>query len=82
MGRRREKKWEPRIIDIDILFYGNEIVNEDGLIIPHPETEKRKFVLIPMAEIASEFIHPVLKKTMRELLNESKDGLMVELFNG
>ena len=77
MGRRREKKWEPRIIDIDILFYGNEIVNANGLIIPHPETEKRKFVLIPLAEIASEFIHPVLKKTMRELLNECKDSLSV-----
>ena len=81
MGHRREKKWEPRIIDIDILFYGNEIINEIGLMIPHPEIENRKFVLIPMEEIASEFVHPVIKKSMRIILNECSDGLMVELFN-
>jgi 2-amino-4-hydroxy-6-hydroxymethyldihydropteridine diphosphokinase len=69
-------------MDIDILFFGNEIVNENGLIIPHPELHKRKFVLIPLAEIAPDFIHPVIKKRLRDLLAECNDSLMVELFNG
>ena len=79
MGRQRTKKWQPRIIDIDILFFENEIVHEAGLIIPHPEIEKRKFVLTPLVEIAPGFVHPVLKKTMRELLKECNDGLMVTI---
>ena len=81
MGRLRTGKWQSRIIDIDILFFGNQIINESGLIIPHPETEKRKFVLIPMAEIAAELYHPVLKKTIRQLLIECRDDLMVVALN-
>ena len=77
MGRQRKIKWEPRIIDIDILFFGEIIINEKGLIIPHPEIEKRKFVLIPLAEIAVDFIHPSLKKSIGELLIECKDDLSV-----
>jgi len=81
MGRKRTEKWQPRIIDIDILFFGNEIINENGLTIPHPEMHKRKFVLIPMVEIAAEFVHPMLKKPIIELLNQCRDELTVELFN-
>ena len=79
LGRRREIKWEPRIIDIDILFFENEIINDKRLIIPHPEIEKRKFVLAPLAEIAPDFVHPVLKKSIRELLNECPDELQVAI---
>jgi len=82
MGRTRTAKWEPRIIDIDILFYGNLIVEEKDLKIPHPEVEKRKFALAPMAEIAPHFLHPRLKKSIRLLLSECSDKLSVNFFQG
>lgn len=72
-GRTETVKWGPRVIDIDILFYGNEFVNEVDLKIPHPFIAERRFTLVPLNEIASEFVHPVLKKTMNELLKECKD---------
>ncbi|MEO8820246.1 MAG: 2-amino-4-hydroxy-6-hydroxymethyldihydropteridine diphosphokinase [Ginsengibacter sp.] len=77
MGRRRTVKNAARIIDIDILFFNDDIVNEQNLIIPHPEIGNRRFVLMPLTEIASQMIHPVLKKTMKELLSLSKDQLNV-----
>jgi 2-amino-4-hydroxy-6-hydroxymethyldihydropteridine diphosphokinase len=67
MGRIREEKWGPRIIDIDILCYGSQIINEPDLIIPHPYLHERAFVLIPFKEISPEFVHPVLKKSMIQL---------------
>lgn len=70
MGRNRTEKWGPRIIDIDILFFNNRIINEEGLCIPHPHLHEREFVLKPMVEIAPDFVHPVLQKTMSELLQE------------
>ena len=75
MGRKRTVKNAARIIDIDILFFNDEIVNEKNLIIPHPEIGNRRFVLTPLNEIASQVLHPVFKKTMRELLLETKDQL-------
>ena len=80
MGRVRTKKWAPRIIDIDILFYGNQIVSQSDLQIPHPELEKRKFALTPMEEIAPDFMHPVLKKSIKELLTECNDSMSVDFF--
>jgi len=77
MGRKREIKWEPRIIDIDILLFGKEVVNKNGLIIPHPEMQQRKFVLMPLAEIAPDVIHPVFKKPINKMLSECKDELSV-----
>src|ERR1051326_301092 len=70
MGRLRAEKWEQRIIDIDILFYNEEIIDEKDLKIPHPFIQERKFTLVPMVELAPDLLHPVLKKTMIELLDD------------
>lgn len=77
MGRTRMEKWGSRLIDIDILFYGEECIDEPDLIIPHPFLAQRKFTLIPLNEIAADLIHPVFHKTVRELLSELKDPLTV-----
>ncbi|MBS1522607.1 MAG: 2-amino-4-hydroxy-6-hydroxymethyldihydropteridine diphosphokinase [Bacteroidetes bacterium] len=78
MGRVREEKWGSRIIDIDILFYGQDIINEPGLIVPHPELHNRKFTLEPLNELAPNMQHPVLKKSIFQLKNELKDNLIVK----
>ncbi len=75
MGRIRRQKWDRRIIDIDILFYGREIIQTPKLIVPHPFFQDRNFVMAPMAEIAPEFVHPNLKKSIAELLSSSNDPL-------
>lgn len=62
MGRKREEKYGPRIIDIDILFYDAAVIHEPGLVIPHPEIQNRRFALEPMHEIAPNLEHPILKK--------------------
>ncbi len=67
MGRRRLEKKGPRIIDIDILFFGNSIIDTKELVVPHPEMHQRRFVLEPLVEIAPEVRHPVFKRTIREL---------------
>jgi 2-amino-4-hydroxy-6-hydroxymethyldihydropteridine diphosphokinase len=78
LGRQREEKWGSRTIDIDILFYGEAIVNEKGLHIPHPELHNRRFTLEPLAEIAPDFKHPVLNKTILTIKNELVDALIVK----
>lgn len=77
LGRVRHEKWGARLIDIDIILYGNEVVDEVSLQIPHPEMQNRKFVMIPMAEIAPDVIHPVLKKELKEILLVTEDELDV-----
>lgn len=77
MGRIRTTKNAARIIDIDILFFDDEIINESDLIIPHPEISNRRFVLIPLHELVPEMIHPVFKKSIHELLTATKDELKV-----
>ena len=81
MGRIRRKKNDPRIIDIDILFFNNEIINVDDLTIPHPELHNRKFVLIPMNELSPDLIHPVLNQSIQYLLSTCSDELEVKVFS-
>lgn len=77
MGRMRTAKMGPRIIDIDILFYNNLIINIPQLQLPHPRLHLRKFVLTPMAQIAPELEHPVFNKTIINLLEDCPDTLNV-----
>jgi len=70
MGRKRREKWGARIIDLDIIFYNNEIIKTENLTIPHPEILNRKFILESMKEIAPEFVHPIKKKKIEELYKE------------
>lgn len=72
-GRKERQKWYEREIDIDILFFGTTILENDTFAIPHKEVQNRRFVLIPMCELDGDFVHPVLNKTMTELLKLTKD---------
>jgi 2-amino-4-hydroxy-6-hydroxymethyldihydropteridine diphosphokinase len=73
LGRTREISKGPRTIDIDLLFYNDEILKTPELTIPHPAIPQRRFVLIPLAEIAPEFVHPELRLTIRELVERCTD---------
>jgi len=77
MGRKRTIKNAARVIDIDILFFNDDIVNEQNLQIPHPHISDRRFVLLPLNEVDAEKNHPVLKKSMRQLLAMTSDQLKV-----
>ena len=81
LGRHRTVKWGPRTIDIDILFFNDEVINTPDLVVPHPFIQERRFILLPMAEIAAEWIHPVLQKNIATLVAECKDELQVRRFN-
>lgn len=78
MGRiRGKKKYESRTIDIDILFYGQEIVNKPALVLPHPRLQLRRFVLVPLGELMPDFVHPILNKSISSLLGECPDTCWV-----
>jgi 2-amino-4-hydroxy-6-hydroxymethyldihydropteridine diphosphokinase len=78
MGRTRTIKKGPRIIDLDILFYSNEIIVSDDLRVPHPEIQNRYFVLRPLHEIAPDFIHPGLHKNISNLFNNLRQDKQVK----
>ncbi len=70
MGRERKERWGPRVIDLDILLFGDEVLDEGGLQTPHPRLHERRFVLIPLRDIAPRLEHPVLHKTIAAILAE------------
>lgn len=82
LGRSRNtwQTYEPRTIDIDILFFNNDIISSEALTVPHPRLHLRKFVLIPLNDIAPHYLHPVLNKSIFNLLTECKDSSSVTLF--
>ena len=77
MGRIREHKWFARLIDIDLLFYNDEVIYSPQLTLPHPQIQNRNFVLVPFFDINPNFIHPVLNKTISQLYEECQDTLRV-----
>ncbi len=81
MGRIRKEKYGPRLIDIDILLYADEIHNYQLLKLPHPEIQNRRFALLPLTEIAPDIVHPVFQKTISKLLEQCKDELAVKKYS-
>jgi 2-amino-4-hydroxy-6-hydroxymethyldihydropteridine diphosphokinase len=72
MGRQRRERWEPRVIDLDLLIYGEQIISSQELIVPHPLMHERRFVLEPLAELAPNLVHPTLQMTIAGLLEDIK----------
>lgn len=77
LGRVRKEKWGARLIDIDILYFNSQIIKLDHLIIPHPFIQDRKFTLLPLVEIAAQYIHPIFNQSNEQLLLNCKDKLNV-----
>jgi 2-amino-4-hydroxy-6-hydroxymethyldihydropteridine diphosphokinase len=78
LGRERHHRWYARTIDIDILLFGNQVINIQNLQIPHPQMQFRRFALTPLQEIAAEVVHPLLGKTITQILAECEDSLEVK----
>jgi 2-amino-4-hydroxy-6-hydroxymethyldihydropteridine diphosphokinase len=81
LGRVRFARWTERTIDIDILFLGTEVIKTTDLVLPHPYLHQRRFVLVPLADISPQLIHPVLKKSIAALLADCPDTDTVALFS-
>lgn len=80
MGRIRHEKWGERLIDIDLLFYEKVIIQEENLQVPHPFLQERKFVLVPLQEIAADWIHPIFNRSIQDLFEKTTDDLSVVPF--
>ncbi|MGB0525787.1 MAG: 2-amino-4-hydroxy-6-hydroxymethyldihydropteridine diphosphokinase [Flammeovirgaceae bacterium] len=80
LGRERHERWQARIIDIDILYYSDHVIEGQRLTLPHPHLHHRKFALIPLVDIAPEFVHPILEKNNQELLDLCEDELQVSVY--
>ena len=74
MGRKESVRWGPRVIDIDILFWNQKIIQQNSLTIPHPDLQNRDFILLPCLEICPNYVHPVLNKTRKKLWNIYKEN--------
>ena len=79
LGRTRRYKWGPREIDLDLLFYDDQVFNESGLVLPHPQMHRRAFVLVPLVQIAPDWRHPVLGKSVRELAGSLDAGSIIRI---
>jgi 2-amino-4-hydroxy-6-hydroxymethyldihydropteridine diphosphokinase len=77
LGRQRTEKWGSRTIDIDILFYGEQVIREENLVIPHPFLHERRFTLLPLLELCPDLVHPVLDQTIKQLYQLLDDQLSV-----
>lgn len=77
MGRKRDEHWGPRNIDLDILLYDDRVVNSDRLTIPHPRLHQRRFIVVPLSEIAPQASHPILRRTIGEILDGCRDAHVV-----
>ena len=80
MGRQRDIDKGPRIIDLDILLYSSTMIRTKNLTVPHPELHRRAFVLVPLAQVASDWMHPVLGATVQELLQKLNDDKAVHVW--
>jgi len=80
-NRKKKEQWAARELDLDIIFFGNSIIKEKDIEIPHPRVQERRFVLVPASEIAADYLHPILKKTIKELLEECTDTALVRIVN-
>jgi len=80
LGRIREERWGPRLIDLDLLVYGEQVIDTDFLQLPHPRLEERDFVMVPLNDIAPDLIIPGLKKTVSEILANRKIGSDIKLY--
>ncbi len=81
LGRERKEIWGARLIDIDILYYADVVVTMSDLVIPHPQLHNRRFTLVPLVEIAPDYVHPKFKKNNQELLEECQDEGLAFVFS-